>query len=118
VARPLRVEYQGACYHVMNRGNRGMSIFAHNEDNHLFLNKLREYAKIFSVSIRAYCLMGNHFHLYGCTPEANLSQFRQSFLTSFTLSKNRRDGERGHLFQGRFKAILVEDRVSSAQVSR
>lgn len=118
MARQLRVEYNGACYHVMNRGNRGMPVFSTTMDHKLFLNKLHEYSEIFDISIRAYCLMSNHFHLYVNTPRGNLSDFMHSFLTSFTLSKNRRDKERGHLFQGRYKAILVEDELYSAEVSR
>ena len=118
MARPLRVEYPGAYYHVMNRGNRGQNILLSDDDCALFLAKLRTFSYQFNVSVLAYCLMSNHFHLYVRTEEANLSKFMYSLLTSFAIVKNRKDGERGHLFQGRFKAILVENKSYGAEVSR
>ena len=119
MARPLRLEYPGACDHVMHRGNRGMTVFKAEAHYRLFLAKLAVCADEHRVDIRAYCLMANHFHLYLCTPEGNLSRFMQVFLTSFAIiSFNRLDGERGHLFQGRFKAILVEDEAYGSAVGR
>ena len=118
MARPLRLEYPGACYHVMHRGNRGMTVFTGERHCRLFLDKLAEFADAYRIEVRAYCLMGNHFHLYLCTPEGNLSRFMQAFLTSFTLLNNRLLRERGHLFQGRFKALLVEDEAYGSTVGR
>lgn len=118
MARPLRIEYPGACYHIMNRGNRKQQVFESQEDNELFLRKLQEFATAFSVDIYSYCLMGNHFHLYICTKEPNLSRFMQSLLTSFTITKNRRDNSSGHLFQGRFKSVLVENELYGSKLSR
>ena len=118
MARPLRVEYSGACYHVINRGNRRQEIFQRKRDCELFIDKLCEFSGVFSVEIFSYCLMGNHFHLYIRTAQPNLSRFMQSFLTSFTILKNRYDRSSGHLFQGRFKSVLVESELYGSQLSR
>ena len=118
MSRPLRIEYAGACYHVINRGNRRQTIFGTESDGELFLEKLQEFSAVYDVRVICYCLMNNHFHLYIKTADANLSRFMQSFLTSFTISKNRRDASSGHLFQGRYKAILVEDAAYGLELSR
>ena len=118
MARPLRIEYPGACYHVLNRGNQRLVVFRDDQDYKLFLDKLQYFSKLFKVEIRCYCLMPNHFHLYLQTLEANLSKFMQSFLTSFTIVINRRYRTSGHLFQGRFKSFLVEDEAYGSRVSR
>ena len=116
--RPLRIEYPGACYHVINRGNMGGEVFSVSEDYETFLEKLHEFSGFFNVSVRCYCLMPNHFHLYVKTAEANLSRFMQSLLTSFCYSLNRRRGRSGHVFQGRYKSHLVEDEVYRSRLSR
>ena len=118
MARPLRIEYGGAFYHVINRGNRCQTVFESESDAELFLERLSEFSESYNVEIISYCLMGNHFHLYLKTLEANLSKFMQAFMTSFTISKNRRDGSSGHLFQGRYKAFLVEDKAYGLELSR
>ncbi len=118
MARALRVEYPGAYYHVINRGNRRQTVFSSEADIDLFLEKLEEFSSNYHIEIICYCLMSNHFHLYLRTPDANLSKFMQSFMTSFTISKNRRENSSGHLFQGRFKAFLVEDATYGREVSR
>ena len=108
MARPLRVEYAGALYHVMNRGNRRERVFRKTADYGLFLDRLGRFSAEFGVEVLSYCLMPNHFHLFLRTREANLSRFMQSLLTSYTVFVNRRDRTSGHIFQGRFKAQLVE----------
>jgi putative transposase len=108
MARPLRIEYPGAVYHVLSRGVGRRDIFQQDGDYRSFLEKLAENTGDFRVKIRSYCLMTNHFHLYLQTEEANLSKFMQSLLTSYAALKNRRDRRLGHLFQGRFKAHLVD----------
>ena len=118
MARALRVEFAGAAYHVMNRGNRRQTVFEQDRDYELFLRKLAEFAAVYDVSLRTYCLMPNHFHLYLVTRQANLSAFMQALLTAFTVSKNRREGQSGHLFQGRFKAMVIEAESYEAVVSR
>ena len=118
MSRPLRIEYPGACYHVVNRGNQRNRIFFSPSHYELFLDKLAVISEQFGVRTRCYCLMPNHFHLYLQTREGNLSRFMQSLLTSFCYSLNRLRGRSGHIFQGRFKCHLVEDAAYSLVVSR
>ena len=118
MSRPLRIEYPGACYHVVNRGNQRNKIFFSPSHYELFLEKLAEFSEQFGVRTRCYCIMSNHFHLYLQTRDGNLSRFMQSLLTSFCYSLNRLRGKSGHIFQGRFKCHLVEDEAYSLVVSR
>ena len=119
MARPLRVEFPGACYHLICRGNFRFPVLREERDRELLIERLVKYAETFRVRVRAFCLMGNHWHGYVQTEEANLGRFMQSFLTSFTVSYNRRHHTSGHVFQGRYKAFLVEeDRAYASQVSR
>ena len=118
MARPLRIEYAGAYYHVMNRGNRRQVVFAEPQDYELFLERLRHFGELFDVRLLCYCCVPNHFHLYVQTAQPNLSRFVQSLLTSFTISVNRRHRTCGHVFQGRFTAHLVENEAYGAEVSR
>ena len=119
MARPLRVEFPDACYHVICRGDLRFPVLGEERGRELLLERLVEYAEIFRVRVRAFCLMVNHFHGYVQTEEGNLGRFMQSFLTSFTVSYNRRHRTSGHVFQGRYKAFLVEeDRAYAPQVSR
>ena len=119
MARPLRVEFPGACYHIISRGNFRFPVFRDDRDRELFLRKLAEFSERFDVRVRSYCVMVNHFHGYVQTREANLGRFMQSFLTSFTVSYNRRRQTSGHVFQGRYKAYVVEDASSyRAELSR
>ena len=119
MARPLLVEFPGACYHVINRGNFRFPVFGEDRDRELFLLKLADFSEQFGVRVRAYCVMVNHFHGYIQTTEGNLGRFMQSFLTSFTVSYNRRHRTSGHVFQGRYKAYVVEDNSSyTASVAR
>jgi len=100
MARPLRVELPGACYHVINRGNFRFPVFHEDRDRELILEKLVDFSERFGVHVRAYCVQINHFHCYLQADEANLGRFMQSFLTSFSVSYNRRHGTSGHVFQG------------------
>lgn len=118
MARPLRIEYAGAYYHVMNRGNRRQVVFPEPRDYELFLERLGQFGALFDVHVLFYCCLPNHFHLYLRTEQANLSRFMQSLLTSFTISLNRRHHSSGHIFQGRFTAHLVENEAYGAEVSR
>jgi putative transposase len=118
MARPLRIEYAGAYYHVMNRGNRRQIVFNAARDYELFLERLGQFSTLFDVRVLCYCCLPNHFHLYLRTEQANLSRFMQSLLTSFTISLNRRHRSSGHVFQGRFTAHLVEQETYGAEVSR
>ena len=118
MARPLRIEYQNACYHIINRGNRRERVFWGDDDYRLFMDKFAEFAELYDVVLYSYCLMPNHFHLQLRTRNANLGKFMQSFLTSFTLIMNHRYNKSGHLFQGRYKAQLIESELYKNKLSR
>ena len=108
MARPLRIEFAGALYHVTSRGNRHETIYEDDEDRQTFLNTLAEVVKRFNWLCHAYCLMTNHYHLVVETPDANLSKGMRQLNGVFTQATNRRHTRTGHLFQGRFKGILVD----------
>jgi|SRR6185369_7275653 REP element-mobilizing transposase RayT len=106
--RPLRIQFPGAVYHVMNRGNGRQAIFADATDAQRFIELLAEIAAPLDWRCYAYCLMTNHYHLVLQTPQPNLSAGMQAFSARYTQAFNRRHGRDGHLFRGRFHAILVE----------
>ena len=108
MARPLRVEYPGAFYHVINRGNNQEKIFNNDRDKEKFLEYLEKASERFSIIFHTYCLMSNHFHLLVETPEPKLSVAMQWINVSYATYFNRKGGRHGHLFQGRFKAILID----------
>jgi REP element-mobilizing transposase RayT len=108
MARPLRVEYPGAYYHVINRGNNQEKIFLNDRDKEKFLEYLAKANQRFSIIFHTYCLMSNHFHLLVETQEPNLSMAMQWINVSYATYFNRKRGRHGHLFQGRFKAILID----------
>jgi REP element-mobilizing transposase RayT len=108
MARPIRIEFCGALYHVTARGDRRETIFEDNVDRERFLELLGEVASVFNWQCHAYCLMGNHYHLIIGTPDGNLSKGMRQLNGVFTQWSNRRHKRTGHLFQGRFKAILVD----------
>ena len=108
MARPLRIEYPGAVYHITSRGNARGMIFDDDHGMEKFLKVLGTVVKNHRWLCHAYCLMGNHYHLLIETPEANLSRGMRQLNGIYTQSFNRRHGRCGHLFQGRYKAILVE----------
>jgi REP element-mobilizing transposase RayT len=118
VARPLRIEYQGAYYHVINRGNAGGDIFETEKDREKFLAYLGKAVERFSLIIHAYCLMTNHYHLLVETPQANLSAAIQWLSVSYAVYYNRKHQRRGHLFEGRFKALLIEADEYLKELSR
>jgi REP element-mobilizing transposase RayT len=108
MARPLRIEYPGALYHVTSRGDRQELIFDDDGDRRAFLGVLGEVVSRFRWRCHAYCLMGNHYHPMIETPEANLTKGMRQLNGVFTQWSNRRHKRSGHLFQGRYKAILVD----------
>jgi len=108
MARQLRIEYPGAIYHITSRGNARQSIVEDNEDRELFLRVLELVTDKYNLLCHAYCLMDNHYHLLVETPDGNLSLAMRHLNGIYTQRLNRRHGRVGHLFQGRFKAILVE----------
>ncbi len=108
MARPLRIEYQGAWYHFTSRGNERNRIFKDDTDRERFLCILKDSLEKYMVQLHAYVLMENHFHLILHTPSGNLNRFAQRFNTAYTVYYNRRHKRSGHLYQGRYKAIIVD----------
>lgn len=108
MVRPLRIEFMNAFYHVFSRGNEKKSIFVSDADREKFLGYLRQAHQRFKIKIHAFCLMGNHYHLVVETPLANLSRTMQFIGTAYTVYFNKRLNRSGHLFQGRYRAIIVE----------
>ena len=108
MARRLRVEYAGAIYHVMNRGDHREAIFADDEDRKRFLETLGEACDKTDWQVLAWCLMSNHFHLVVETPRPNLVVGMKWFLGTYTSRYNRRHRVFGHLFSGRYKALIVD----------
>jgi REP element-mobilizing transposase RayT len=118
MSRPLRIQFPGAYYHVTCRGNDRKNIFLDQEDRKAFLEKLSLSLSIYQVSLLAYVLMSNHFHLLIVTPQGNLSEFMRHFNISYTSAFNRRHRRAGHLYQGRYKAFLIDKDNYLLEVSR
>ena len=108
MARPLRIEYHGAFYHVINRGHRQEPIVKDERDKERFISCPSRMARQFNVLVHSYCLMTNHYHLILETSEGNLSRALQWLNVSYAAYYNRRHHYVGHLFQGRFKAVIVD----------
>jgi REP-associated tyrosine transposase len=118
MARPLRIEYPGALYHVTSRGNERKRIFSAKTDYNQFKRYLKKAEEKYGCLLHCYTLMLNHTHLIVETPDGNLSQVMQYLNGSYTSFFNHRTGRSGHLFQGRYKAILVEVDSYLLQLSR
>lgn len=108
MARPLRLEYPGAVYHVTARGNARQDIFVNDVDREKFLAILTATISRYHWLCHAYCLMGNHYHLLLETPDPNLSLGMRMLNGVYTQAYNRIHGKTGHIFQGRYKAVLIE----------
>ena len=118
MGRQLRIEYRGAFYHVTARGNERKDIFKSNRDREKFMEYLQSAAVRYGAVIHAWCLMNNHYHLLLETPEGNLSQIMQHINGAYTNYFNTKRKRSGHLFQGRYKAILVEADEYALELSR
>lgn len=108
MARPLRIEYDGAVYHVTSRGNEKKPIFKDDKDRELFLSILEKVTKRYNWLCYAYCLMNNHYHLIIETPDGNLSKGMRQLNGVYTQTFNKKHKRVGHIFQGRYKAILIQ----------
>lgn len=118
MARPLRIEFPGAIYHVTARGDRREPIFEDDDDRLSLLSVIAQSMQRFDAVVLAYCLMGNHYHFVIHTRLANLSRLMRHINGVFTQTYNRRHSKTGHLFQGRFKAILVDEDAYMLEVCR
>lgn len=118
MARPLRLEYKNAVYHVTSRGNAGAAIFLNDVDRVRFLEVLGTVVDRFGWVCHAYCLMTNHYHLLVETPQPNLSRGMQHLNSVYTQWFNRRHSRAGHLVQGRFKSIVVEKESYLLELAR
>ncbi|MFH1702149.1 MAG: transposase [Nitrospirota bacterium] len=108
MARPLRLEYDGALYHVTSRGNEKKPIFRDEIDRDIFLEILTTVNKRYNWLCHAYCLMNNHYHIVIETPDGNLSKGMKQLNGVYTQAFNKRHHRVGHIFQGRYKAILIQ----------
>ncbi len=118
MARPLRFQYPGACYHIMARGDGGKTIFEDDEDRKVFIARLGEVCGRCGWKVHAWVLMGNHFHLLLETPEANLVTGMKWLLGTFSQGWNRARQRRGHVFQGRYKSVPVNGEETGAYYFR
>ncbi len=118
MARPLRLEFAGALYHVTARGNRQEAIYEDDTDREAFLSVFGDVCDSYSWICHAYCLMDNHYHLLVETPETNLSRGMRQLNGVYTQKFNRAHGRVGHVFQGRYKAILVDKDSYLLELSR
>jgi putative transposase len=108
MARPLRLEFSGACYHITARGDRQEPIFEDDTDRFVFLDLLAKEVLQQGWILYAFCLMGNHYHLLLETPQPNLVNGMRRLNGVYTQAFNRRHGRVGHVLQGRYKSIVVE----------
>ena len=118
MARPLRIQFENAYYHVTCRGNSRQQIFSSDEDRSKFLDLLERSSDIYETEILAYVLMSNHFHLFVKTPMGNLQEFMRHFNISYTSYFNWKHHRTGHLYQGRYKSFLVDADEYLQEVSR
>jgi REP element-mobilizing transposase RayT len=118
MSRPLRIEFPDALYHVTSRGDRREDIFEDDRDRQTFLETLEQVITQFNWTCYAWCLMDNHYHLLIQTPDGNLSKGMRQLNGVYTQASNRRHGRVGHLFQGRFKAILVDSDAYLLELAR
>lgn len=118
MGRPLRIEYPGAFYHVTSRGNEQKDIFKSDKDREQFISYLETASIRYEAVIHAYCLMNNHYHLLLETPSGNLSEIMRHINGAYTNYFNAKRKRAGHLFQGRYKAILIEADEYAKELSR
>ena len=118
MSRPLRIEFPGASYHVTSRGDRREPIFEDDTDRAALLGVVEEGMRRYDAQMLAYCLMGNHYHFVLHTRQANLSRLMRHLNGVYTQAYNHRHRKVGHLFQGRFKAILVDRDAYLLEVCR
>lgn len=117
MGRAWRIEFEGAYYHLMSRGNDGRHIFMNDSDRRMFLNTISDMCERFEINVFAYVLMLNHYHLLVRTNQANLTKAMHWFGTTYTSRFNNKNQKIGHLFQGRYKSILIQNDTYVMQLS-
>ena len=118
MARALRIEWPGGRYHLSARGNERRDLFRDDRDRQHLLDLLAQLPERVGARLHAYVLRPNHHHRLRETPEANLSRLGQWLNVSYSVWFNRRHQRSGHLFQGRFAAVLIEDNAGFQEVGR
>jgi REP element-mobilizing transposase RayT len=118
MARPLRIQFPGAFYHITSRGNERRPVFSSQRDREKFLSYLESASERYKAVIHVYCLMDNHYHLLLETPAGNLSQIMHHVNGAYTTYFNTKRLRSGHLFQGRYKAILIDADEYAKELSR
>jgi len=118
MARPIRIEYSGALYHVISRGDAHQNLYLDNQDRQKFLDWVKDAVEIHHLICHAYCLMNNHYHLLIETKDANLSKAMRDINGNYTQSFNVRHKHTGHLLQGRYKAFIIEKETYLLEVAR
>ena len=118
MSRPLRIEYPGAFYHVINRGLERREIFRTEKDYEYFFDLLSQIHEKYGLLVHSYCLMPNHYHLYLETPNGQLSKAMRALDGHYTQKFNKKYARVGPLMQGRYKAVLVEQDSYSLQLSK
>jgi len=118
MARPLRIEYDGAVYHVTSRGNERKPVYQDDADRRIFLDVLHKVNGRYNLLCHAYCLMTNHYHILIETPDGNLSKGMRQINSVYTQKFNTRHNRSGHLFQGRYKSILIQKESHLLEVCR
>ncbi len=118
MSRPLRIEFAGALYHVTSRGDGQEDIYLDDSDRELFLEVLQEVCERFNWTPHAYCLMSNHYHLLLETPDSNLAKGMRHLNGVYTQRFNRKHKRVGHVFQGRYKAIIVQKQTYLLELAR
>lgn len=118
MSRPLRIEYPGACYHIINRGLERRRIFKSSKDYQYFLFLLYQMYLKYNLAVHSYCLMPNHYHLFVETPNGQLAQIMRQIDGIYTQVFNKRHNRIGPLMQGRYKSVLVDRENYSLELSR
>lgn len=118
MTRPVRIEFEGGLYHVTSRGDRQKAIYEDDEDRERFLAILGDVIETYNWICHGYCLMDNHYHLIIETPDGNLSKGMRQLNGVYTQASNRRHQRVGHLFQGRYKGILVDGDTHLLELTR
>jgi putative transposase len=118
MARPLRINYKGAFHHITARGNERKRIFLSKADHDTFLTFLKDASRKYGIIIHCYVLIGNHYHLVIETPRGLLSRFMHDVNSGYTTYFNVKRKRAGHLFQGRYKSLLVDKDSYLLELSR